>query len=160
IEDIDYRVGIGPAGLQVERDREILPVDLREIGSRIDGIELTVDIDLLQLVDQQHRRIAVDWQVARGQLDPQAIVRTVAEFRHYLRALGSPLRDVSVIPRHLPQHLQGHAREATGWRLEDAANLALALAQDLDERFAVDRQCHRTPQLEIVERRLVAVDQQ
>ena len=41
-----------------------------------------------------------------------------------------------------------------------AADLALALGQDVDKGLAVERQRHRPPQIGVVERRLVAVDQQ
>src|SRR5690349_17921371 len=39
VENLENRVGVGPAGLQVERDGEILAYDLRKILRRIDHVE-------------------------------------------------------------------------------------------------------------------------
>jgi hypothetical protein len=43
--------------------------DLREVDGGFDRVELAVDVDLLQLIDQDHRRIAEERQVA---LSPSA----------------------------------------------------------------------------------------
>src|SRR6516225_2919771 len=47
VEDLEQRIRVGTAGLQIERDREILAKDLRKILRRIDLVELAVDIDVL-----------------------------------------------------------------------------------------------------------------
>ena len=56
--------------------------------------------------------------------------------------------------------LRRHAPEPAGRRLHDAADIALPFGDDVDKGLAVERQRHRPPQIGIVERRLVAVDQQ
>src|SRR3974390_969975 len=75
VEDLEQRIRVGTAGLQIERDREILAKDLRKILRRIDLIELAVDIDVLQLVDQQHRRVAIQLDVAGRHFDVEVAVR-------------------------------------------------------------------------------------
>ena len=47
-----------------------------------------------------------------------------------------------------------------GRRLQHPADVTLPLADDVDERLAVDGECHRTPHFQIVERRRVPVYQQ
>src|SRR6516165_1605581 len=69
VEELEHRIGVGPAGLQIERDRKILAQYLRKILRRVDLIELAVDIDVLQLVDQQHPGIAIEREIAGRYLD-------------------------------------------------------------------------------------------
>jgi hypothetical protein len=40
----------------------------------LDGFELSVDIDLLQLIDQDRRRVANDREVARRDFDREPLV--------------------------------------------------------------------------------------
>src|SRR5262249_11995904 len=49
---------------QVEADREILLRQPREPHWRINQLQLAVDVDFLQLVDQQYRRVAVGRNIA------------------------------------------------------------------------------------------------
>src|SRR5205085_5199503 len=62
VEQVDR---LSAAGLQVEANREFLAHDFGEVARGVDQLELAVEIDLLQLVDQDDRRIAIDRQVAR-----------------------------------------------------------------------------------------------
>src|ERR1700730_11128413 len=50
---------------EIERDSEILAVEAREPLGRVDRLKLAVDVDLLKLIDQDHRRVAKERQVAR-----------------------------------------------------------------------------------------------
>src|SRR6516164_10030583 len=45
VKDLEQRIRVGTAGLQIERDREILAKDLRKILRRIDLLEFAVDVD-------------------------------------------------------------------------------------------------------------------
>src|SRR6516162_8642108 len=63
VKYFEHRVGVGAAGLQIECDREVLAEDLRKILRRIDLIEFAVNIEVLQLVDQQHRGVAIELDV-------------------------------------------------------------------------------------------------
>ena len=57
---VELLVGIVDAAAgQIEAERVILARDLREPVGGLDHVELAVDIDLLQLVDQDDRGIAI-----------------------------------------------------------------------------------------------------
>ena len=65
-----------------------------------DHVELAVDIDLLQVVDQDHRLVAVGRDVAGRDLDPERFVGAVAQLAHDLAALGARLFMVGAIARY------------------------------------------------------------
>src|SRR6266446_1315982 len=94
IEVVEDRVWVGTAGLQVEADGEVLAQDLREILGRFDQLELAVDIDVLDLVDQQHSRISEALNVARADFDGEPVVGAVTRLLHDPAALLAVLRDV------------------------------------------------------------------
>src|ERR1700731_4092006 len=71
-------------GLQIEANGVLLAHNLRKKSARVDNLELAIDIDVLQLVDQDHPRIAVDRKVARRYLDLQPVGGPIAELFHYL----------------------------------------------------------------------------
>src|ERR1700730_10674950 len=52
IEELENLIRVGATGLNIETDSEVLTHDLWKIRSGIDSFEFTIDIDLLQLVDQ------------------------------------------------------------------------------------------------------------
>src|SRR5215813_13497701 len=160
VEYLEHWIGVGPAGLQIECDREILAQDLRKILRRIDLIELAVDIDVLQLVDQQHRRVAIQLDVAGRHFDVEVFVRAVAELLHDPAAVGAVFLDVGVVARQ-SLHLVGrHTPKAVRRRLQHSADLALALGDRVDKGLAVNAEGHGTPELRIVERRLLVIDEQ
>src|SRR5580700_4467960 len=94
---------------QVQRDRVVLAHDPGIPLRRIERFELAVDIDLLQLVEQDHRRIAVGRDVARRHRDLQMAVGPVAELFHNLARLGAALGDIGSIAGQRIEHLLGHA---------------------------------------------------
>ena len=108
VEQIEDRVGIRPAGLQVEADGEFLAHDLRDVARGVDQLELAIEIDLLQLVDQDHRRVAIHWQVARRDLDRQPMVRPVAEFFHDLAGFRAVLLHIGIVAGQCLQEVQRH----------------------------------------------------
>jgi hypothetical protein len=77
-----------------------------------------------------------------------------------LRACARLRRDIRPVARHRRQHVLRHAPHALRPRQHGAADIRLALGEDVDERLAVDRQRHGAAHIGIVERRLVAVDDQ
>src|SRR5258708_4638604 len=68
LEEIGVRV-VGPAAGQIAGDHEILAGDLWKPVRGLDDVELAIDIDLLQLVDEDDRGIAVLRDIARRDLD-------------------------------------------------------------------------------------------
>ena len=58
------------------------------------------------------------------------------------------------------QDIRRHAPDAVGRRQDRAADCALSLGKDVDERLAIETERHRPPQIEAVEWRHSAVDQQ
>src|SRR5262249_34377371 len=71
VKYIEDWVGIGPAGLQIERDGEVLAQNSWKILRRVHDFELAFNIDVLELVNEHHRRIAVRGYVPGGHLDLQ-----------------------------------------------------------------------------------------
>src|SRR6516162_5521746 len=125
VKDVEERIGIGAAGLQVEPDGEIFAPDLWEIRGCVDRFELAVEINFLQLVDQQHRGIPVKRQVACGYFDLEPLIGSVTVLFHELSGLNAIFLYVGVIARQLPKHLRGHAPQPGGRRLQHAPDIAL-----------------------------------
>jgi hypothetical protein len=48
-----------PASLRSIVHRVFLALDLREVLRRVDEVEFAVDVDLPELINQQHRRVAI-----------------------------------------------------------------------------------------------------
>src|SRR5207244_12675382 len=55
----------------------------------LDHLQLAVDVDVLDLIDQDHRGIAIDRDVAGRDLHGEPLVGTVAELLHELARLGA-----------------------------------------------------------------------
>src|SRR5207237_10852866 len=69
---VELLVGIVEAVLADDcADREILAHYLRVPVSRVDRVELAVDIDLLQMIDQDDRRVAGRLDIADRELEGQ-----------------------------------------------------------------------------------------
>ena len=88
------------------------------------------------------------------------LVGPVARLLHQLACLLAILRHVRSVARHGGEDLLRQAPHAVGRRLHRAAELGIALVQDVDERLAVHGEIERQPQIRIVERRRVAVQDQ
>src|SRR5271165_5009715 len=76
---------------KIGTNRVVLAHDLRVPVGSVDRFELAVDVNLLQLVDQDHRRITVEGGVPRRHLDLEPVVRSVAELLHDVASFGSVL---------------------------------------------------------------------
>src|SRR5260370_1298130 len=105
IKELEDLIGVGATGLEVETDGEILAEDFGEIGSGVDGFEFAVDVDRLQLIDQYHRRITEDREVARRHRDLQLPVGAVAELLHDLSTLCTVLLHIGPIAGKLLHHI-------------------------------------------------------
>src|SRR2546423_70762 len=93
-------VGVVDSALaDIEADGKIFAHDPWIPLSGVDGFEYAVDINFLQLVDQDHRRIAVWGNVACRHSDCEPLVQPVAEALHDLAGLGAVLCDVGIITR-------------------------------------------------------------
>src|SRR5262249_15898050 len=134
------RIGIRATGLQIETDRVLLAHDLWVITAVVDRLELGFDVNLPQLIDQDDRRVPVEADVGRRNLELQRVIPALAKLFHDLSGLRSIFRDVRVITRQAFPLLRRHAPQPAGRRLQYAADLALPLADDVDERLAVEAQ--------------------
>ena len=102
-------VGVWPAPRAGETDDVVSAHDLGEPVRGVDRLELAVDVDALQLVDQDHRRIPQVREVARRHLDLEPVVGPVAELLHDLASVRPVLLHVGVIARQLLQQIRRHA---------------------------------------------------
>ncbi len=137
---VEHLVGVIEPGLADGKgERVVLAHDCRIPLRRIDRVERAVDVDVLQLIDQDHRRITIGRDVARRHGDGQPFVGPIAEPLHDLLCLGAVFRDVGIISRQRRQHVRRHAPHAVGRRLHRGAHLALTFADDVDESLAVER---------------------
>src|SRR4051812_12452203 len=112
IEQVEDRVGIRPARLQVKGDGKVLAPDLREVIGGFDRVELAVDVNLLQLVDKQDRRIAVKSEIPGRNLDVEPLVRPIAELLHDLAGLRAVFLHIRIIAGHFLQQLRSAAPTA------------------------------------------------
>src|SRR5712671_1620462 len=120
-------IGADPG--QIEAELVILAVDLGVPAGCVDGFELAVDKDLLQLIDQNDRRVAENRDIARRYLDGEPPVGTVA---------GQAAEDF----RRKPPH-------SFGRRLHRPAYAAGALRQDVNEGLAIEGQRQGPPNLRV-----------
>src|SRR5215469_9814129 len=158
---VELLVGVVDRALaDIETDSKIFAHDPRIPLRRVDGFKLTVDIDLLQLVNQDHRRIAVARDVACRHRDREPFVRAVAKLLQDLTGLGAVLGDIGIITWQCLEQLWRHAPDPFGTRQHGAADVPLALGNDVDKGFAIQNERHRASQVGIIEWRLIAVDDQ
>src|SRR5262249_26359960 len=151
---VEGLVGIVEAVLlQIEPDDEVLAHDLGIPVDRVDFFELTVDVDLLQLVDEDDRRVAVLRDVARRDDDFEPIVGAVAWPLHNLAGFRAVLCDIGVVTGQAAQHFRRHSPDPFGRRQHRAADIGLALVDRVDEGLAVEAQCQCPPDIGITERR-------
>src|SRR5262249_426084 len=142
---------------KVEPDGIIVARNLGEPLARFDRIEFPIDIDRLELVNQHDRRIAIGGEIAGGYSDLKWVVWPIAELRHDHSCLLTVFVDVAV-PTNRPEQLGRPPPPPLRRRQHRAAGITLPLENDIDHRLAVDRQSHRFAQLDVVERRVFAVN--
>src|SRR5436190_6317762 len=123
-------------------------------------VKFGIDIDLLELVDKDHRGIAIDRDVAGRDLELEGLLRAVSQLVHDRARLGDVLLDICAIAWQRPQHVRGHAPGALRRRLHGAADAELALAEDVIEALAIDRERQSAPQLRVIERRRLPVHEE
>jgi hypothetical protein len=80
----------------VKADLVILAGELGKLVGGLDRLELAIDADLLELIDQDGRRVAVGRDVARGGFNRQPLVGSVAEPLNDCARLGAVLGDVGL----------------------------------------------------------------
>jgi hypothetical protein len=73
---------VEPVARQVQGDGIVAAHDPGEPLRRVDRVEFAIDVDFLQLVDQNDRRIAVGRNIARGHGEFQPFVRPVTQLFH------------------------------------------------------------------------------
>src|SRR5439155_19327231 len=79
------------------RDRIVLAYQLWHPIGGLDGFEIAVDPDFLELVDQDCRRVAIQRDVARRDGDLEVLVRAIAELAHHVARLLPTLPNVRTI---------------------------------------------------------------
>src|SRR6516162_3379977 len=158
---VELRIGIVNLALgDIEPDLKILAHQTRIPLRCVHRFELAVDIDLPQLVDQDQGGVAPGGHIARCDGDGKAVVRAISDFLHGLPRFGAPPRNIGAVAGQRFQHLPRHAPQTLWRRLHRAADRALPLADDVDERLAVQGQRHRVPEIRVVEGRHPAVHDQ
>src|SRR5216684_4536129 len=123
-------IGADPG--QIEAELVILAVDLGVPAGCVDGFELAVDKDLLQLIDQNDRRVAENRDIARRYLDGEPPVGAVAELLQDLASLGAVLFDIGTIARQAAEDFRRKPPHSFGRRLHRPAYAAGALRQDVN----------------------------
>src|SRR5262245_59725649 len=127
---------------EVEPHRVVLARDLAVPVARFHHFELAVDVDVLELIDQDDRGIAIDVNVSRRDLYGKPFVRTVAELLHQLARLRTVRLDVRAVTPNRLEHLRWHPPHAR-WRWQHGApDVVFAFGQDVDECLAVERERH------------------
>ena len=143
---------------KVEPDRIVLARDLAVPVARFHHLELAVDINVLELIDQDNRGIAIDRDVSRRDLEREPFVGAVAELLHELAGLRAVRLEVWPVTRDGLEHVRRHPPHSLGRRQHGGADIVLAFGENVDEGLAVERKRHGLAQIGVVERRLVAVD--
>src|SRR3546814_4096635 len=96
------------------------------IKAGFDHLKITVDIDFLQMVDQDDGGVTELRNVARADLDLQAIVGAIAVLPHQRAGFLAVLLDVLAVTDHSIPHLLRHAPDAVGRRQEGRSDRGLA----------------------------------
>ena len=143
---------------KVEPDRIVLARDLAVPVARFHHLELAVDINVLELIDQDNRGITIDRDVSRRDLEREPFVGPVAELLHELAGLRAVRLDVWPVTRDGLEHVGRHPPHPLGRRQQGGADIVLAFGENVDEGLAVERKRHGLAQIGVVERRLVAID--
>jgi hypothetical protein len=95
----------------------------------LDRIEFAVDINLLQLVDQDNRGIAINREVPRRNFYGEAVVRPITQVRQYFAGLGPALLKIGAIAWDRVQNVGRHGPHAFRRRQHGATNISLALSR-------------------------------
>src|SRR5215471_6543530 len=156
LDQVDVRIvdcNTGP----VQTNGVVLSLHSGEPDAAIDNLELTLDKDVLHLINEDHRRVAISGNVARGNLDFERPLLAVAEALHDTASLGLVLIDAAVTRQ--ARELIGRQAPAARRRWQhDGANDGLALREDGVEGWPIERQRHRKPEPGVIERRRRRVD--
>src|SRR6516225_6012088 len=115
-------------------------------------LHLSIDVNLLELVDQDHRWITVDWDIAGGDLHLQPLVRGIPKLLHDRAGLLAILIHVQIVTRERLQDLWRHSPNTFRSRQHGATDCGLTFGEDVDEGLAVEREGHGLAYLRIVER--------
>src|SRR6516162_2208451 len=119
-------------------DRIILAHDGRIPLRRVDRVEGRVDIDLLQLVDQQYRRVAIGRGVARGHGRRERLVRPIAQPLHDDARLLAVFGGIGAVSRQRLQDLRRHTPAPGRRRHHRPANGTLPVAENVDKGAAIE----------------------
>src|SRR5215469_14710458 len=112
---VELLVGVVDGALaDIEADSKIFAHDPRIPLRRVNGFKLAVDIDFLQLVDQDYRRIAVARDVACRHRDREPFVGAVTELLQNLTGFGAVLGDIGIIAGQRLEQLRGMLQTPSG----------------------------------------------
>src|SRR6516164_5201974 len=158
---IELRIGVVDADPgEIEANLVILAVDFGKPIGRLDRVELAVDVDLLQLVDQDDRRIPEYRDVPLRHLDREPFLGPIAEPIHDAAGLGAVLLYIGTVAGQGLEHGRRHSPHPLRRRLHGSADVAMPFGEDVDKRLAVQAQRQRPPHFGIVERQGIAIDDQ
>jgi hypothetical protein len=104
----------------------VLAGELGEPAGGLDRVELAVDPDLLQLVDQNDRRVAIGRDVARRDVDREPLV---GPSRCMIARLGAVLGDVGAVAGNGRENIGRYAPAPRRRRQHRPADVALPFAR-------------------------------
>src|ERR1700737_2511160 len=137
------RLDIETIPREIETDGIVAAHDLGKPLDGVDHFELAVDVDLLQLVDQDYRRVPVGLHITCGDLDLEPLVRPIAELLHDLAGFRSVLWHIGIVARQCLQHFRRHPPYAFRRWLHDTTEVAFAEGEDVDKGLAIQAERHR-----------------
>src|SRR5260370_17179607 len=97
---MEVLVGVGPASRAGEGDDIVFAHDPGKPVRGVDRFELAVNVDLLQLIDQDHCRVAQVWEVAHRHLDLEPVIGPIPELMQYLAGVRAVSLNIGTLPRH------------------------------------------------------------
>src|SRR5215469_18197094 len=97
VAQVEVLVWVGPASRLVVGDDVVLAHTLGEPVGGVYRFQLAINVHLLQLVDQDHRRIAKEREVARRYPDVQRLTGPVAELLHDAAGFPAVFLDIGTI---------------------------------------------------------------
>src|SRR5215472_7851165 len=109
VAPVEVLVWVGPAARLLGGDNVVLAHTLGQPAAALNRFQLAINVHLLQLVDQDHRRIAKDRDVARRYLNVQRLTGPVTELLHDAAGFPAVFLDIGTIAGESAQDFRGHS---------------------------------------------------
>src|SRR5215469_6118058 len=109
VKQMQILVWVWPASRAGEGYDVVLAHDPGKPVGGVNRFELAVDVDLLQLVDQDHCRVPQIWQVAHRYRNLEPVIGSITELLHDLAGFCAVFLDVGTVARQRVQDVSRHA---------------------------------------------------